>query len=208
MAGVQEIQDRFYSGIEDKLTCTIYYSQLIYKKFFEKTLKYRFSLINYHISAAKADKSIEMKFEFDKRKNIMEYLWSDWRKYLRFVDKMIKCEKLDTMYVSNLAERNIELSQKILNESSDPETIDSCMEVKNTSVVVSYLMALGNMRKSLIDGSESIYRFERYFAQFSAEAGYGLIYNIPILRKAVELGCIDQEDAHLAIIKGVKKSRE
>jgi len=216
MATIEDVQDKFYKSLNGifKMLFSSKYRLAVehYPKLFYDTVHLRLSIITYYGSLypPSSDYCIaeciinEYKKEAIAKERLLRGTLEDLER---------KCEKgkLEYSHISEFAYKNMRLGdtlQKKFPPEYDYNTNCLFKEIAYTSKAIKEIANNKDIRIKLINGEANFYIVEGKNALDSVSIGHKLNHNIPILRKAVNDGYIDQGDAHLAIIKGRSKIKK
>jgi hypothetical protein len=197
-----------------------------YSALFDDTLKYRFSMINYCKIASDIAKGlyrdpednlcrlygINLEKLMPNHEKKLEEKREKWVKKVSEIALDSMKNKINLKQLEVFARDNKRYTKHYLGRYlTDEETYANCREIDYTADTIEKIMNDHDTRMSIIGGKTGIIYLGAPNILSSVESSFNIDWYIPLLRRAVNLGYIDQEDAHLAIIRGkkqVKSSKE
>jgi len=179
-----------------------------YSRLFWATSDYRLSIKAYAdavraLNKHPGDKCLEE--ILSKTKQMRIGLTIGWIEAINDLKSQAHRLKIYLQDLSELAEHNIEFNgiyQKRFEKDDDEDGVETCKEIHWTAKLIQYVLKHHLLYHSDLYSSQEFFKVEGERALKAAESGQDLDVNIPILRSAVKWGRVDQEEAHLAILKG------
>jgi hypothetical protein len=206
---ISDIQQGFYESLDRSMWAYISLKHRralkTYPVLFDATIEHRFALINFLLYRNKGTdgETLEGKLAFSKSD-----LFSKAKQLLRtvyIVENNIKNKRVDYETIRKFADRNVHYAaQHWLRSAGGPGDFSKFVDITNAAKTIRDVLSDREVRLQLISQTKNPFLIEGKCALEQVATGYELHNYIPILKIAVEAGYVDQEEAHLAIIKGRK----